>query len=482
MDKYDYILIGGGPTALTLAWILGKNNKSTLIIEKEDRLGGCHGVSRVDGYFTEHGPRVYSNSYLQFIELLKSMNLKFEDLFTPYNFKTSKINSYTPLSFKLYEYYSFFKAIVQLIINEDYGKTISMKQFMENNNFSKETTIYIDRLCRLTDGASYDKYTLHQFLQLINQQLIYRLYQPKIPTDKGLIKEWTEKIKDTKNVYIKLDEEVIGLNKSGNINRLDSVKTTKGLYNGNNIIITIPPKPLYELMERSSLLDAFYMTENEFKKWTLDNSYIEYICITYHYDRKIELPKLWGFKQGPWDIVFIILSNYMDLKNEPSKTIISIAITNTYTPNEDGLIANDCTQEQLLNEVYKQLYYFPKPDKVILAPEIKKIDGKWTNEDTAFVITTANQYIDYKTKIDNLYTVGIHNGHSSYKFTSLESATQNAIYFIKKELKNIKCDIKEVHIINIRDIIWILLFVIILIIIYTILLSNGAASNNYHKI
>ena len=94
------------------------------------------------------------------------------------------------------------------------------------------------------------------------------------------------------------------------------------------------------------------------------------------------------------------------------------------------------------------------------------VKNKLTNEDTAFVITTANQYVDYKTRIDNLYTVGIHNGHSSYKFTSLESATQNAIYFIKKELKNIRCDVKEVHITDVRDIIWIIIFVIILFIIF----------------
>jgi len=463
MNEYEYILIGGGPTALTLAWILGSNKKKTLLIEKEEQLGGCHGVVRVDTYFTEHGPRIYSDSYLQFIELLKDMNLNFDDLFTPYTFNISSINKYTPFSFKFYEYFAFAKAFIRLIINADYGKTISIKQYMEDNDFSEETTVYIDRLCRLTDGATYDRYTLHQFLQLINQQLIYKLYQPKSPNDRGLIKKWTDKIKETKYVDIILNEEVIGLNKTNN--KIDMIRTNKSSYSGNNIIITVPPKPLYELIEKSSLFDAFYMTENEFKKWTLDNSYFEYICITYHYNRKIELPKLWGFKQGPWDIVFIILSNYMDLKDEPSKTLISVAITNTFTKNEDGLSANDCNSDQLLKEVYKQLSYFPIPDKVILSPNIKKIDGKWTNEDTAFVITTANQYVDYKTKIDNLYTVGIHNGHSSYKFTSLESATQNAIYFIKKELKNMKCDIEEVHITDVRDIIWIIIFVIILFVI-----------------
>ena len=32
MNNYDYIIIGGGPSALTLGWILGSNKKKVLII------------------------------------------------------------------------------------------------------------------------------------------------------------------------------------------------------------------------------------------------------------------------------------------------------------------------------------------------------------------------------------------------------------------------------------------------------------------
>jgi len=464
MNRYDYILIGGGPTSLTLAWILGMNNKKVLLIEKEDRLGGCHGVSRVDGYFTEHGPRVYSNSYLQFIELLKDMNMQFEDIFTPYNFQITKINDRTPLSFQYFEYFAFIKVFVYLIVNKDYGRNISMKTFMENYNFTSESTLYVDRVCRLTDGASYERYTLYQFLQLLNQQLLYKLYQPKKPNDHGLIGLWSEKLYDTGNVRIVLEEEVIKLNKKDN--KIESVKTNKGLYYGDNIILTIPPKPLYELIESSNIFDALTINKNELKQWTLENSYFDYVCITYHYNYIVDFPKLWGFSQGPWDIVFIILSNYMDLDTDlKSKTLISIAITKTNTKNEYGKTADDCLEDELLKYVKEQLPFFPTPNKVILSPNMKHINGKWSNEDTAFVITTANKYLNYKTNINNLYTVGIHNGHSDYKFTSIESSVQNAVYFIKNEMPNLKCNIKNTHITNIRELILIILFVIILFII-----------------
>ena len=82
--NYDYAIIGGGPTGMTLAWILSKQKKNVILIEKDDVLGGCHKVLRINGYFTEHGPRIYSNSYLMFIEILSDMNINFEDLFTLY--------------------------------------------------------------------------------------------------------------------------------------------------------------------------------------------------------------------------------------------------------------------------------------------------------------------------------------------------------------------------------------------------------------
>ncbi len=63
---YDYIIIGGGPTGMTLAHLLSKYNKKVAIIEKEKELGGCHSVKRVDNLFSEHGPRIYFDNYLMF--------------------------------------------------------------------------------------------------------------------------------------------------------------------------------------------------------------------------------------------------------------------------------------------------------------------------------------------------------------------------------------------------------------------------------
>jgi len=133
--EYDYIIVGGGPTGMTLAWLLGSKDKSVLLLEQEKVLGGCHRVQRVDGYFTEHGPRVYSNSNLMFIELLKDMDIDFFQIFTEYKASIAKIDKKTVASLKKKEKRALIFAFLRLIIDSNYGKDISIQKFIDDNNF-----------------------------------------------------------------------------------------------------------------------------------------------------------------------------------------------------------------------------------------------------------------------------------------------------------------------------------------------------------
>ena len=74
---FDYTIIGAGPSGLTLALYLAKLNKKVLLIEREESMGGCHGVRRVNGLFTEHGPRIILDNYFSFMDILSEMNIKF---------------------------------------------------------------------------------------------------------------------------------------------------------------------------------------------------------------------------------------------------------------------------------------------------------------------------------------------------------------------------------------------------------------------
>ena len=438
--SYDYVIVGGGPTGMTIAWILSNQKKKVLLIEKDEVLGGCHKVLRVNGYFTEHGPRVYSNSFLMFIEILSDMNIAFTDLFIPYKFKHVNIDNKTILSLNFNEIMALLSAFIKLIVNKDYGKTVSIKDFMIENNFSESSYDYIERLCLLTDGATIDNYTLFQFLQLVNQQFFYSLFQPKLPNDKGLIKLWTNKLLEN-NVKILVNSQVIKIDvENNNVSKLIIIENgVQKEIIGNKYVLSIPPKPFYDLISSNPKTKNNFGNNKEIQKWKVKNSYFDYITLTFHYKNDVTLPKLNGFPRTPWGIGFVILSNFMNFKtDEPSKTVISICITMLNVPNEKGKTANQSSHEEIIKYVKEQLSFFPNPDLVIISPTIKRGGNVWINEDTAYVVTTEQHFIQPKGNISNLYYVGIHNGNSSYNFTAIESAVQNAIHYCIEEIPELK--------------------------------------------
>lgn len=463
-DIFDYAIVGGGPTGMTLAWLLASHDKNVVLIEKENVLGGCHRVQRVDGYFTEHGPRIYSNSYLMFKEILADMNISFDDLFVEYKFKISNIDNKTVLNLSISEKSALVYAFIYLIFNDEYGKDTSMKEFMLENKFTASAIDYIERLCRLTDGASTEDYTLFQFLQLLNQQFLYKLYQPKLPNDRGLLSLWEKKLRE-KGVKIYLESTVSKLNK-----KHDKIESMVLIKNGQQInlkadkyILTLPPKPLYNLISSSDEIKNAFGDIDKLKEWKSKNSYFDYIPLTFHYTKETEIPKVNGFPRTPWGIGFIIISDFMNFKNDPSKTVISICISMTDVRNEEGKTANECSKEEIIEYVKKQLNFFPNPDKVIISPNVIRSGDKWINIDTAFVVTNKNRFIDYKSNIDNLYSVGIHNGNSFYHFTSIESAVQNSINFVNEEIPELKYRYKIKRLNEVTNIIFDLIILLVLI-------------------
>ena len=165
--NYDLVIIGAGPAGLALAHCCSYFKLNILIIDKESSIGGCHRVRRVkinnEYLMTEHGPRVYFNNFLNFIMLINDMGYNFEDLFTKSKTQTidivydllNKIN-FTE-SFNISYNYLFF------LFNNNYGKNITMKEYMNNNNYSNVITDIFDRICISSDGADSSNYTLYHY-------------------------------------------------------------------------------------------------------------------------------------------------------------------------------------------------------------------------------------------------------------------------------------------------------------------------------
>ena len=468
---YDYIIIGGGPSGLTLALLLSKYNKKVALIEKESFIGGCHSVRRVDGLFTEHGPRIYIDNYHMFKKILLELGTSFEQLFSPYKFGLNDfINSgIKNLTFREMT----ILAYLFISLNETY-KNISLSECVNQYNFSDKAINYLDRLCRLTDGGGIENFTTFSFLQIINQNLGYKIYQPKKPHDVGLFKIWQEHlIKNGVDLFLNCEINNFITDENNNITNI-VVGQNNNIIAGNNYILAMPPYNINQLITKfESLQNAF---GDNFNSWSKITNYITYIPVVFHWNKKIKLEKIWGFPETEWGIGHIVLSDYMDFEDNRSQTVISTLISkydlSKYLNKTPDQIED---KEVIINEVFRQLktilINLPDYDYAIMSHNYYQ-NNKWNSINTAFM-TTKYGYINNKSKlINNLYNCGVHNGLSSYSFTSFESSVVNAIELFHQLIPESKNDFKIKNIKTLRQSISEILLIIVIIIIVIIVMCN----------
>jgi len=192
MRHYDLIVVGAGPAGLALAHTSSSIYRRVLIIDKELEIGGCHRVKRnAEGMFTEHGPRIYVSFYYNFFNLMNEMGLKIEDVFVDYKYSFLDVaNSKILPLYNIYELFMLSLAYLLFVINDDYGKDISLYEYLRGSRFSLKVIDIIDRLCRFTDGGNVYSYSLNKFLKLADNTLLLKIYQPKMPLDIVLFSSW----------------------------------------------------------------------------------------------------------------------------------------------------------------------------------------------------------------------------------------------------------------------------------------------------
>lgn len=466
------VIIGAGPCGLTLAYYLSKKYK-ILLIEREPEIGGCHAVTRKARYnnlFSEHGPRVYLDNYLNFRRLLGQMGLNFYELFTRYNFAISNVGGGMINFVNMKEFMYLGISYIKYMYNPAPTRKITMKEFMDYNNFTSEAKDYVDRLCRLTDGAGIDRYTLFEFFELLNQNILYQVYQPKLPTDYGLLKLWKEKLLSNPNIKLWLNTDVIKMDSKNN-SKIEKITVSHNnqlqeIY-ADKFIFAIPPEPFLKILGNSSSpsIRNSFGNFDRYQRWVEYTRYFTYIPISFHWSRKLKLPSVYGFPATEWGVAFIVLTDYMKTKNPLSKTLISTCITRPRAISSKlGKTANQSNKEELLREVFRQLKEsfpnLPEPDYEILSPGVYYENNEWKTMDSAYMLTPEG-YWDMRSRVyKNLYNVGTQNGKSGYSFTSLESAVANGIYLVNELMPEYRQKILEPMTLNM-----VLLFLIIIIII-----------------
>lgn len=269
---------------MTLAFLLSaiENKNQITLVEKLPYIGGCHSVNTEFTAFSEHGPRIYSDRFVYFKNLLTQLGTSWNELFTESKFQISKIGTFNKYTFG--EIISFINAWFLMPIRNQ--KSTSMMEFCCRYGFTEPSKNYIDRLCRLTDGTDYSKYSVYKFLALVNQQSLYKLYQPKYPNNIGLFSIFTKALLK-RNVLIKTGTTV------DRIQSQHIIICNNQTIDADHIIFAIPPQQMIPILEKSNLSGIFPINQ----KYIADNSYNKYpnVCFTWNTNVLHGVKRVWGF-------------------------------------------------------------------------------------------------------------------------------------------------------------------------------------------
>ena len=430
----DYCIIGGGPSGLALAWYLAHQGRRVVVVERAATLGGCHRVDRVQGQMTEHGPRIYSSAYINTQMWLQDMGTSWDDHFVEYPYTLSGITRHVLGQLSFREWWVLTQAFMQLPWRETFRDT-SMQTFMQTHAFHTESQDLIQRLCLMTDGADADRYTVFEFLQLINQHTWYSFYQPRQPTDKGLFAFIQSKL-ESLGVIILLNRTVVSWQTSSMVNAIQL--HDHSLIFAQSYIFACPPRHLLEFLSHQPIpsQDAFGPLDT-LNHWVKATDYTLYISVMAFWDSHIVIPSRVGLLNSPWGITYIVLSESMTF---PRGTVISFAITrpDVVSPHTQKN-AHAMNEYDLKQEVIRQFmvmidHPIPSPTQLLVPPGLYKnhdpIHPTWMTQDTAYVLTPQSSPSPLPSQspmFPNVYSLGTHNHHHTYHFTSMESAVTNAM-------------------------------------------------------
>jgi len=441
---YDYVIIGGGPGGLSLASLLPGNN---ILIEKEKTLGGCHKVIWDNGYFTEHGPRIYGTAYQNAMSILAQMGINWDDHFVHYDFQFLSIGlgeitgTMQPWE-TMYLVFEFLKQSISgglktpsldkpLSEINKVDDTTTVGEWMDNKGFTDKSKNMIDRICRMTDGADSSRYLLTSFLQLVNQDFFYSFQQPNKPMDQ-LFNLWEKRITSKKydinnpiTCEIAKGEEVIEVSKNSQV---CIIYTDRRIISSKNVIFAMPPQYISQIIKQSS----YNPFSDRFLSYAEQTQYLQYISLTFHFSRHYKLEHLWGVaKDSKWGIVFIKLDDYM-IDTFPGD-MFTIAVTKIDVPGLNGKTASECSDTEIQEEVWQEMnLLFHFPDKPVIKI-YKGNDQAWVLTKHGYGECTGKDNISCPDNIGpNFYAVSCHVGESPYSFTSFESAVCNAIWLVNR--------------------------------------------------
>ena len=441
---YDYIIIGLGPTGITLGLNLLKTNKKVLFIEADNKIGGCWKTDFTnDGYFTEHSPKVLSKSGSKEFNKL----LHFLDITPKYKKVYENSNIYNDHIVGIREGFSW-KDIVNVLVYlllyiiSMNDKTITLQNWCKLKNISEKAQNYIN-IRSIAISNTYDKLTIDAFIRFFVKRYEYIFDLDQLESPEGWLEASYVKLNENSNFTILTNTRVKQLmisddgTVSGVLTNNNDVHFTK------NIIACVPLRSLYTIMYNSSYPNWF-QTLHGFKEYVSHSSYTG-IGFQLHYTDKRQLPPKWCWScHGDWKVIILDKTNFLKTfsKDPEIKMVLSCVVVDMDTKSKHiKKTANECESiNEIVNEAFRQMNelsdnLFMNPKKITTSNNLfYSNEFGWESLNSSYSPSShvnVSEGLPYKGKLKNLYSVGPHNLN---EVVVIETAIKSAKLFSTKVL------------------------------------------------
>lgn len=440
MEKY--IIIGGGPSGLSLAYALSNQNYEITLYEKTNQLGGSWNSQWIENkYWSENSPRVLGYSGYTKL-LLKEIGINEGDISSIYGnvIETNlKVLNFIRNYFSLKDYYLFIKMYIFYKIN---NSNHTLEYVLDNYNFTIFGKKTIKILSILVCDRP-DKTNINDFIGSLSPVVLSQYKEPN---------KWhknIEKILLKRNVTIIKNTEITGLTILNN--KINFVKVQDTKIKCDKVFLCTQSSGIYNILKNSdTIIKNNWYNWKLMTKWLKETDYIGF-GFQLHFDKIIEYPQKWCWSCiGDWTVIILPVSNWLKTisKDKKVKTVWSCCIVDMDTKSKQiGLTANECnTKNKVLKECINQintLLVHNNIDKIVpykitfskgLYRDSNK--NKWISQNTGFTRGKYNN-LPLKGKINNLFALGCFSEKNFSNISYKETAILATVNYLNNYESNI---------------------------------------------
>ena len=432
MKIYDYIIYGGGPTGMTLAYLLAKNNYSVGLIEKESQLGGCWKVEWQDNkYFTEHSPRVIMDNDSSFFRLLNQIGFDYyNETVSTYGslFQTNKkiINFF----YKNLQFLDYLKILNGYFNSNNLTVTEWLEKYNISNSGKKAFTVFSLLLANSPDKLLINEiFGINNFPTMFlqfkdNQKWINLLEKELINLKVNILKNYSLDYLIYDMTSNKISYAIVSHQKEW------KGKAQQFIYSKNHLI-TFPPKAMSNFLENQ--IDIIRnnwdeLSGNKLNKWLNDSTYHSF-GFQLHFYKEQTINEEWCWTcMNDYNLIMLPTSNYQTTfsKDENIKAVWSFTIVDTSVfIKRLNKTVDQMNKNEIVSDIINLLKI--KPDKITFYDGLHKENNKWISKDSAFSLGKSG-IVKNKGKLNNLFWIGPHNKKG---ITVINKAVNIAVEWVK---------------------------------------------------